>query len=264
MANTQHLDRRIGSVKNTRKITRAMEMVAAAKLRKAQDRIQTLRPFAEALLELTARVALGAKDAVNHPLLQAREVEDVAIVMYTGRPRPRRRAQRERPQALARPQVRVGSPGRVRALHHGRAARRRLARLPRHRGGRGRGLRGHHRQPEVPRRRGHRRHGADRLPRRRLRQGRARLQPLRLGDQPDRRHAGPAPPDRRAAAVGGRAPSGHPGRGGQRWCPRGGRPGLGVRAQRGRAARPAAPHVRRADVLPRTARVRPPPSTARE
>ncbi|MCW2928275.1 MAG: synthase gamma chain, partial [Thermoleophilia bacterium] len=84
MANTQDLNRRIGSVTNTRKITRAMEMVAAAKLRRAQDRIQTLRPFAEALIELTARVAVGAQNAVNHPLLERREVKTVAIVMYTG------------------------------------------------------------------------------------------------------------------------------------------------------------------------------------
>lgn len=84
MANTQDLNRRIGSVTNTRKITRAMEMVAAAKLRKAQDRIQTLRPFAEALIELTARVAVGAQDAVNHPLLERREVKTVALVIYTG------------------------------------------------------------------------------------------------------------------------------------------------------------------------------------
>lgn len=84
MANTQDLNRRIGSVTNTRKITRAMEMVAAAKLRRAQDRIETLRPFADALLELTARVAVGAGDAVNHPLLQEREVKTAAIVMYTG------------------------------------------------------------------------------------------------------------------------------------------------------------------------------------
>ncbi|MCW2925218.1 MAG: synthase gamma chain [Thermoleophilia bacterium] len=84
MANTQDLNRRIGSVTNTRKITRAMEMVAAAKLRRAQDRITTLRPFAQALLELTARVAIGAKHAVNHPLLERREVRTVGIVMYTG------------------------------------------------------------------------------------------------------------------------------------------------------------------------------------
>ena len=84
MANTQDLNRRIGSVTNTRKITRAMEMVAAAKLRKAQERITTLRPFADAVLELTARVAVGARNAVNHPLLERREVNTAAIVMYTG------------------------------------------------------------------------------------------------------------------------------------------------------------------------------------
>jgi F-type H+-transporting ATPase subunit gamma len=84
MANTQELNRRISSTSNMRKITRAMEMVAAAKLRRAQDRIQTLRPFAQALIELTARVAVGAGNAVNHPLLQQRHVESVAIVMYTG------------------------------------------------------------------------------------------------------------------------------------------------------------------------------------
>lgn len=84
MASTQDLNRRIGSVSNTRKITRAMEMVAAAKLRRAQDRIQSLRPFAEALLELTARVAVGVGGAVTHPLLEQREVRTAAIVMYTG------------------------------------------------------------------------------------------------------------------------------------------------------------------------------------
>ncbi|MCW2962461.1 MAG: synthase gamma subunit [Thermoleophilia bacterium] len=84
MANTQELNRRIGATGNMRKITRAMEMVAAAKLRRAQDRITVLRPFAEALVELTARVAVGAKDAVNHPLLERRDVKTVALVMYTG------------------------------------------------------------------------------------------------------------------------------------------------------------------------------------
>jgi len=84
MANTQELNRRISSTTNTRKITRAMEMVAAAKLRRAQARIQTLRPFAEALVELTARVAVGIGDAVQHPLLERREVKTVALVMYTG------------------------------------------------------------------------------------------------------------------------------------------------------------------------------------
>ena len=83
MANTQELSRRITATTNTRKITRAMEMVAAAKLRKAQERIETLRPFADGLLELTARVAGGAS-AATHPLLAEREVKTACIVMCTG------------------------------------------------------------------------------------------------------------------------------------------------------------------------------------
>ena len=54
VAASQDLNRRIGSVTNTRKITRAMEMVAAAKLRRAQDRIQTFRPFADTVKETLA------------------------------------------------------------------------------------------------------------------------------------------------------------------------------------------------------------------
>ena len=84
MASTQDLNRRITSVTNTRKITRAMEMVAAAKLRKAQERIEQLRPFADALVELTARVAGGSRGAAAHPLLAEREVSSVCLVVFTG------------------------------------------------------------------------------------------------------------------------------------------------------------------------------------
>lgn len=84
MATLQDLNRRIKSVKNTRKITKAMEMVAAAKLRRAQQRIETLRPFADALIELTVRVSKGQQSSASHPLLMEREVENVCIVMFTG------------------------------------------------------------------------------------------------------------------------------------------------------------------------------------
>ncbi len=84
MATIQDLERRIGSVTNTRKITKAMEMVAAAKLRRAQMRIERLRPFADALIELAVRVSKGIQNAPNHPLLQEREVDSVCIVMCTG------------------------------------------------------------------------------------------------------------------------------------------------------------------------------------
>ena len=166
MANTQDLNRRIGSVTNTRKITRAMEMVAAAKLRRAQDRITTLRPFARGALELTARVAVGAGNAVNHPLLERREVKTVAHRHVHGRPRPRRRAQRQHPQALARSSRRSGR--RKGADVHFVTVGRRGGGSLKFRGieaALDARVRGHHRQPEVPRRRGDRRPRDRRLPR---------------------------------------------------------------------------------------------------
>jgi F-type H+-transporting ATPase subunit gamma len=83
-ANMQDLDRRIRSVSNTRKITKAMEMVAAAKLRRAQLRIEKLRPFADAMLELTVTVANGIQAGLPIPLLEEREIKTACIVMFTG------------------------------------------------------------------------------------------------------------------------------------------------------------------------------------
>jgi F-type H+-transporting ATPase subunit gamma len=84
MATVQELKRRIRSVRNTRKITRAMELVAAAKLRRAEQRIVALRPYAETMAELIAGVG-RASSALRLPLLDQREnVETVAIVPLTG------------------------------------------------------------------------------------------------------------------------------------------------------------------------------------
>jgi F-type H+-transporting ATPase subunit gamma len=86
MATVQDLKRRIRSIRNTRKITKAMELVASARLRRAQSRIEAMRPFAERMLELmsgTARAA-GSVSLRNVPLLQRREVRSVAIVALTG------------------------------------------------------------------------------------------------------------------------------------------------------------------------------------
>jgi F-type H+-transporting ATPase subunit gamma len=84
MATVQELERRIRSVRNTRKITRAMELVAAAKLRRAEQRIVSLRPYAETMAELIAGVG-RASSAVRLPLLDQRDtVENVAIVPLTG------------------------------------------------------------------------------------------------------------------------------------------------------------------------------------
>jgi F-type H+-transporting ATPase subunit gamma len=84
MASVQDLKRRIHSIRNTRKITRAMELVAAAKLRRAEQRISAMRPYAETMNELIAGVGRAAS-SVRHPLLEQREdVAAVAIVPITG------------------------------------------------------------------------------------------------------------------------------------------------------------------------------------
>jgi F-type H+-transporting ATPase subunit gamma len=84
VASVQDLKRRIRSVRNTRKITRAMELVAAAKLRRAEQRITALRPYAETMNELIAGVG-RASSSVRLPLLEQREtVEAVAIAPLTG------------------------------------------------------------------------------------------------------------------------------------------------------------------------------------
>src|SRR5947209_11275623 len=85
MASVQDIRRRIRSVRNTRKITRAMELVAAAKLRKAQARIEAMRPYADRMLELMAGTARASTSVRGLPLLQRREEERaVAIVPLTG------------------------------------------------------------------------------------------------------------------------------------------------------------------------------------
>jgi F-type H+-transporting ATPase subunit gamma len=84
VASTQDLKRRVRSITNTRKLTRAMELVASARLRRAQMRIEALRPYADRMLELMAGVSQAA-GAVRLPLLERREnVERVAIVPVTG------------------------------------------------------------------------------------------------------------------------------------------------------------------------------------
>ncbi len=83
MASLQDLKRRVRSITNTRKVTRAMELVASARLRRAQMRIEAMRPYADRMLELMAGVSQAA-GAVRLPLLERREtVERVAIVAVT-------------------------------------------------------------------------------------------------------------------------------------------------------------------------------------
>jgi len=85
VASVQDLKRRIRSVTNTRKITRALELVAAAKLRRAQTRIEAMRPYADTMSDLIAGVGRAASSVRSLPLLQQREaIETVLIVPLTG------------------------------------------------------------------------------------------------------------------------------------------------------------------------------------
>jgi F-type H+-transporting ATPase subunit gamma len=85
MASQKDIKSRISSVKNIRKITRAMEMVAAARLRRAEQRIEQLRPYAEAIRRMTRRATEAAENIPNLPILQEHEnVERVGFLLITG------------------------------------------------------------------------------------------------------------------------------------------------------------------------------------
>jgi F-type H+-transporting ATPase subunit gamma len=85
VASLQDIRRRIRSVGNTRKITRALELVAASKLRRAQARIEDMRPYADRMLELMAGTARASSSVRGLPLLQQRdEIKAVALVAVMG------------------------------------------------------------------------------------------------------------------------------------------------------------------------------------
>lgn len=82
MANTRDIRRRIKSVKNTAQITKAMEMVAASKMRRAQQAVMAGRPYSE----LLNRVLVSLRDRVDkefHPLLAEREVKKTLVILLT-------------------------------------------------------------------------------------------------------------------------------------------------------------------------------------
>src|SRR5438477_12143291 len=85
MASLQDLRRRISSVRNTRKITKARELVAGGRLRRAQSRIEEMRPYADRMQELMIGTAQAASSLRNLAILQQRdEVRRVAFVVVTG------------------------------------------------------------------------------------------------------------------------------------------------------------------------------------
>ena len=83
MPNLLDIRRRLKSVKNTQQITKAMKMVSAAKLKRAQDRVITARPFANKMIEVLAELANRTGENFHHPLLDARGDEKYLVVLIT-------------------------------------------------------------------------------------------------------------------------------------------------------------------------------------
>jgi F-type H+-transporting ATPase subunit gamma len=83
MPNLLDIRRRIKSVKNTQQITKAMKMVSAAKLKRAQDRVVTARPFANKMQEVLTGLADRTDENFHHPLLDARGDERYLLVLIT-------------------------------------------------------------------------------------------------------------------------------------------------------------------------------------
>jgi F-type H+-transporting ATPase subunit gamma len=86
MANLRDIRRRIKSVKNTRQITRAMQLVASSKMKRAQDAAVAGRPYAALLAELLATVSSKMKEQelkINHPFLQPREVRHRGVLLFS-------------------------------------------------------------------------------------------------------------------------------------------------------------------------------------
>lgn len=83
MPNLLDIRRRLKSVKNTQQITKAMKMVSAAKLKRAQDRVVTARPFASKMIEVLGELASRTDENFHHPLLDERGDERYLVVVIT-------------------------------------------------------------------------------------------------------------------------------------------------------------------------------------
>jgi F-type H+-transporting ATPase subunit gamma len=82
MANAREIRSKIRSIKNTKKITKAMEMVAASKMRKAQDRMNHAKPYAKKILQVIGHLAKSHPEYM-HPYLETREVKRVGFIVVT-------------------------------------------------------------------------------------------------------------------------------------------------------------------------------------
>ena len=82
MASGKEIKGKIGSIKNTQKITSAMEMVAASKMKKAQERMASGRPYAQSMLKVIGHIANGSLE-YRHPYLEEREVKNVGYIVIS-------------------------------------------------------------------------------------------------------------------------------------------------------------------------------------
>jgi F-type H+-transporting ATPase subunit gamma len=82
MAIAKEIRAKIQSVKNTQKITKAMEMVAASKMRKTQERMRKAKPYAEKILEVAGQVILSHAEYI-HPYMQTREIKRVGYIIIS-------------------------------------------------------------------------------------------------------------------------------------------------------------------------------------
>ncbi len=83
MATLRAVKKRIRTVRSTRRITKAMEMVAAAKLRRAQQRVEQAKPYAHKLDEMLSHLAAGATGEISHPYFEERPVKKTTLVVVT-------------------------------------------------------------------------------------------------------------------------------------------------------------------------------------
>ena len=82
MAAGKEIRTKITSVKNTQKITKAMEMVAASKMRRAQERMSAAKPYADKVREVITHVA-KAKTEYHHPFLEHRDVANIGVIVIS-------------------------------------------------------------------------------------------------------------------------------------------------------------------------------------
>jgi len=84
MANLREIRRRIGGVKNTSKITQAMKMVSAAKLKRAQDAIESSRPYFNKLEDILSNLVEAVGETYSHPVLEKRaDIKNIAVVVIS-------------------------------------------------------------------------------------------------------------------------------------------------------------------------------------